>query len=91
MLKDEEYLRYKEEMANTLKMSMILKSLNTNHKKSKKGSKSLAVSASGANSKDMAHLSSGSLGSRTRIGGTGANTLGGLGSGHARNQDINEL
>ena len=89
MLKDEEYLRYKEEMANTHKMSMILKSLNANSKKSKKGSKSLVASISG--SKDMAHLSSGSIGSRTRIGGTGANTLGGLGSAQASNQDINEL
>lgn len=86
MIHDEEYQRYKEEMANTLKMSLILKSLNTNSKKTKnkKTSKSLAVSNSG-----MQGLSSGSLGSRTKIGmpGTGANMT----SAQVSNQDINEL
>lgn len=67
MIHDEEYQRYKEEMANTLKMSLILKSLNKNNNGRKKGSKSLAVSGSGL-------ISSGSIGSRTKPGtGTGVN------------------
>jgi len=80
MIHDEEYQRYKEEKANTHKMSVILKSLNASQgkKTKKKGSQSVAVRNGGI----MIHgMSTNSLGSRTKINTTN----------QVSNQDLNEI
>ena len=79
MIHDEEYQRYKEEMANTHKMSVILKSLNAaqGKKTKKKGSQSVAI----RNGTMMHGSLSNSLGSRTKINTTN----------QVSNQDLNEI